>query len=65
MRRFSLAAVGKTCAVIAIEYGGIAHGFGLVEHHLTAGSWTSIRPIAVLEEPTSVHDLLTARGYQE
>jgi hypothetical protein len=62
MRRFSLAAVGTTCAVIAVEYGGRAHGFELTEYRLTGTGWNSIAHHAVFNEPKSVKDLLRDAG---
>jgi hypothetical protein len=41
MRRFVLAAVGKSCVVVAIEYGGRAHGFELSEYRLTGKVWNA------------------------
>lgn len=59
MRRFTLAAVGETCAVIAVEYGGRAHGFELSEYRLTAGAWHSVARHSVFEEPKSIAELLS------
>jgi hypothetical protein len=58
MRRFTLAAVGATCAVVAVEYGGYSHGFELTEYRLAAAGWGSVWRSTVLAEPRSVRDLL-------
>jgi hypothetical protein len=58
MQRFSLAAVGTTCAVIAIEHGGRAHNFVVTEYRLTDAAWTSVESHTVFEEPKSTEDLL-------
>lgn len=60
MRRFTLAAVGSSCALIAVEYGGIAHGFEVTEYGLTAGGWQLRWRRAVVREPSSVADLVKA-----
>jgi hypothetical protein len=57
MRRFSLAAVGARCAVVAVEYGGRAHGFALIR--LTDAGWHSVWRRTVFNEPKSTKDLLT------
>jgi len=54
-----LAAVGATCAIVAVEYGGRAHGFELTEYRLTDGGWHFIGGHTVSEEPKSTKDLLT------
>jgi hypothetical protein len=59
MRRFVLAAVGTSCAVMAVEYGGTAHGFELTEYRLTDEAWKAVQHRAVLGEPKSTKDLLT------
>src|ERR1700722_19809418 len=59
MRRFVLAAVGTSCAVIAVEYGGGTHGFELTEYRLTDEAWKAVQHRAVLGEPKSTKDLLT------
>jgi hypothetical protein len=59
MRRFVLAAVGASCAVIAVEYGGRAHGFELTEYRLTDGAWKAVQHRTRLGEPKSTKDLLT------
>lgn len=58
MRRFSLAAVATTCAVIAAEYGGVAHGFEITEYRLTAAGWRLKWRRAVFSAPNSVAELL-------
>jgi hypothetical protein len=58
MRRFVLAAIGTSCAVIAVEFGGRAHGFELTEYRLTDEAWQAVRHRAVLGEPKSTRDLL-------
>lgn len=60
MRRFTLAAVGNSCALIAVEYGGRAHGFEVTEYRLTALGWQSIWRRTVFREPNSVADLVEA-----
>lgn len=59
MRRFVLAAVGASCAVIAVEYGGRAHGFELTEYRHTDEAWKAVQHRTVLGEPKSAKDLLT------
>jgi hypothetical protein len=59
MQRFSMAAVGATCAVIAVEHGGRAHNFVLTEYHLADGVWTSVESRTAFEEPKSTEDLLS------
>jgi hypothetical protein len=58
MRRFVLAAVGTSCAVVAIEYGGRAHGFELTEYCLTSEGWNAGERHALSSEPKSTNDLL-------
>ena len=58
MQRFSLAAVGTTCAVVAVEHGGLAHRFELTEFHLVAGKWITVGSSALHAEPKTVGDLL-------
>jgi hypothetical protein len=61
MTRFTLAAVGATCAVIAVEHGGYAHSFELTEFRLSAGVWGIAGSRSVFAEPKAVHDLLVDR----
>lgn len=42
-QRFMLAALGAASAVVAVEYGGIAHGASSREYQLTHGDWTLVR----------------------
>ncbi len=58
MRRFVLAAVGTSCAVVAVEYGGRAHGFELTEYRLTGGGWKAVERRTLSSEPKSTKDLL-------
>jgi hypothetical protein len=60
-RRFTLAAVASTCAVIAIEYGGIATGYELTEYRLLQGHWQRAEHLVVYREPRTIADLLGAR----
>jgi hypothetical protein len=60
-RRFSLAAVSGDCAVIATEYGGIAHGFEIAEYHLVQGRWNVTNRTSVFREPKTVVDLMSSR----
>jgi hypothetical protein len=60
-RRFTLAAVSGDCAVIAIEYGGIAQGFEIVEYHLAQGVWSVTNRTSASREPKTVMDLLGTR----
>lgn len=60
MRRFTLAAVGSTCALIAVEYGGIAHGFEVAEYGLTTAGWQLRWRQTVFRAPSSVADLVGA-----
>jgi hypothetical protein len=62
MQRFSLAAVGTTCAVVAVEHGGYAHRYELTEYHLAAGKWIAAGSSAFHAEPKTVGDLLV--GHQ-
>jgi hypothetical protein len=59
MRRFALAAVGASCAVVAVEYGGRAHGFELTEYHLADDAWKAVERRKIPDEPKSTKDLLT------
>jgi hypothetical protein len=59
MQRFSLAVVGATCAVVAVENGGRAHNFVLTEYRLTEAGWRSVESRTVFEEPKSTEDLLS------
>jgi hypothetical protein len=58
MRRFVLAAVGTSCAVVAVEYGGRAHGFELIEYRLTGEVWKAGERRSLSSEPKSTKDLL-------
>jgi hypothetical protein len=58
-RRFTLAAVSSSCAVIAVQYGGIATGFTLTEYHLVQNRWLMVSHTFVFREPRSATDLLT------
>jgi hypothetical protein len=58
MRRFVLAAVGTSCAVVAVEYGGRAHGFELTEYRLTGEGWKAVERRTLSREPKSTKDLL-------
>lgn len=60
MRRFTLAGVGSTCALIAIEYGGFVHGFEVAEYGLTTVGWRLRWRRTVVREPSSVADLVEA-----
>jgi hypothetical protein len=57
MRRFTLAAVGTTCAIIAVEHGGRGHGFELTEFHLTDAGWHPTSRHTRFDEPKSIKDL--------
>ena len=59
MLRFTLAAVGSTCAVIALEYGGFIHRFELTEYSLTTAGWTLIGRARLAAPPKSLQDLVT------
>lgn len=58
MRRFVMAAVGTSCAVVAVEYGGMAHGFELREYWLTGEGWKAGERHTLSIEPKSTKDLL-------
>jgi hypothetical protein len=58
MRRFVLAAVGTSCAIVAVEYGGRAHRVELTEYRLTGGEWKTMERRTVAGEPRSTKDLL-------
>jgi hypothetical protein len=60
-RRFALAAVFGDCAVIAIEYGGIARVFEITEYHLIQGRWNVTSRTSVFREPRTVMDLQSTR----
>jgi hypothetical protein len=62
MRRFVLAAIGTSCAVVAVEYGGRAHGFELTEYLLTGEGWKAGERRTLSSEPKSTGDLLDARA---
>lgn len=59
MQRFVLAAVGTTCAVVAVEHGGRAHGFELTEYRLIDDKWKPTGRLRTLDESKSTRDLLT------
>ncbi len=63
MRRFTLAAVGDNCAVMAVEHGGYAHYFELIEYRLTGSAWRSLDSENVERKPTSIDDLLNLHGW--
>jgi hypothetical protein len=58
MRRFVMAAVGTSCAVVAVEYGGRAYGFELTEYRLTGEGWKAGERRTLSIEPKSTRDLL-------
>jgi hypothetical protein len=58
MRRFVLAAVGTSCAVIAVEYGGRAHGYELTEYRLATDGWKAGERRTSSIEPKSTKDLI-------
>jgi len=58
-RRFTLAAVGATCAVIAVERGGIARWFEVTEYRLSGATWNPVGKLAIRQEPRSTADLLS------
>ena len=58
MRRFVLAAVGTSCAVVAVEYGGRAHGYELTEYRLATDGWKAGERHTSFSEPKSTKDLL-------
>ena len=60
-RRFTLAAVSRDCALIAIEYGGIARIFEIAEYHWVQGRWNVTNRISVFREPKTVLDLQGSR----
>jgi len=60
-KRFTLATLSGSCAVIAIEYGGIARGFEITEYHLAQGRWSVTHRASVFREPKSIMDLLSAK----
>jgi hypothetical protein len=57
-RRFTLAAVGATCAVIAVERGGIARWFEVTEYRLSGATWNLVVKATIRQEPRSIADLL-------
>lgn len=57
-RRFVLAAVGTSCAVVAVEYGGRTHGFEMTEYRLTGEGWKAVERSTLSSEPKSTKDLL-------
>jgi hypothetical protein len=61
MRRFILAAVGATCAVVAIEHGGLAHNFEVREYQVVGSAWQLTSHATVFNEPRSVADLVVVR----
>ncbi len=58
LQRFALAAVGAGCAVIAVEYGGIATHFVLTEYRLGKSGWDRSDRITMFWRPKSVAELL-------
>jgi hypothetical protein len=57
MRRFVLSAVGISCAVVVVEYGGRAHRFELTEYRLSDGAWKASVRRTLPSEPKSTKDL--------
>jgi hypothetical protein len=61
-QRFVLAAVGSSCAIIAVEHGGIAHNFVMTEFRLASSEWHRVSGEYVFREPASVDDLMNLSG---
>jgi hypothetical protein len=61
MRRFTLAAVGSTCAVVAVERGGRGHYFELTEYRLNDATWKSVDRETRSEGPKSLAELVGRR----
>jgi len=58
MKRFTLAAVGKTCALVGIEIGGYSHHYQIEEYRLVGAEWQLNGRDDVGGRPRSVDDLL-------
>jgi hypothetical protein len=58
MKRFTLAAVGKTCALVGIEIGGYSHHYQIEEYRLVGAEWQRNGRDDVGGRPRSVDDLL-------
>lgn len=56
--RFTLAAVSDSCAVVALEYGGIAHGYQIMALRWSNAHWHETGHITSLREPRSLENLL-------
>jgi hypothetical protein len=59
MQKFLLAAVGETCAVIAVVHGGFVEFTTLTEYRWGDSGWAATSEIQTHGYPKSVHDLLT------
>jgi hypothetical protein len=57
-QRFGIAAVGATCAIIAVEHGGIGFHTTLNEYHFTAAGWRRTAFRTTTTSPDSLADLL-------
>jgi hypothetical protein len=57
-QRFGIAAVGATCAIIAVEYGGIAFHTIMTEYHFTVAGWRPDAHRTTAISPDSMPDLL-------
>ncbi|HEV2700047.1 MAG TPA: hypothetical protein VGV09_00330 [Steroidobacteraceae bacterium] len=57
-QRFGIAAVSATCAIIAVEHGGIAFHTTMTEYHFTLAGWRPVAHSMTFASPNSMQDLL-------
>lgn len=57
-QRFGIAAVSATCAIIAVEHGGIGLHTTMTEYHFTAAGWRPVAHGITGPSPGSMQDLL-------
>jgi hypothetical protein len=57
-QRFALAAVSATCAIIAVEHGGIGFHTILTEYHFTLAGWRPVAHSTTGPSPGSMQELL-------
>jgi hypothetical protein len=64
MRRFVVAAVGKDCAIVAVEHGGRGYNVEVYEFRLSEIVWHQVGLKYVFGKPVSVSDLVSMSGHQ-
>ncbi len=62
MRRFSLAAVGEDCVLVALEQGGIGYSRQLRTYERKGTDWLEVRTQAIIPSiPNTLEELLALR----